>query len=434
VLDLAMGFTGCMPDLGWTDRASSLRAHEAFLTTGDRPTSVRSVIADSWIRSLAAGVAAEGQAAPITLDRELLTERRAAHPLSRVFPLLYDVLGRAAEDCDSIMAVADACGQLLWVCGRPSVLRAAESINFVEGARWDEDHAGTNAPGTALRLDSPVTVRAEEHFARSVQRWSCAAAPVHDPETHAILGILDITGSADVASPQTIAMVRAAARMAESELARLCLLERSHRLSHPSAITGPSELLRLDGLGRPDCLARIGDRLLRLSPRHSEIAVILSRHPDGLSGDQLAIELYEGDMMSSTLRAELVRLRTLLGRNVLGSRPYRLLSNVESDWSQVSAALAVGDVGEAVRQYRGPLLPHSEAPGVRRYRQQLQRELRAAVLGSAKPDLMVAWTRSRWGAEDLPMWRAQLASLPGDSPLYLLALAETARLDAEFGS
>ena len=104
------------------------------------------------------------------------------------------MLGRAAEDCDSVMAVGDEYGQLLWVCGRPGVLRRAESIKFVEGAQWDEAHAGTNAPGTALRLDAPVTIQAAEHFVRPVQRWSCAAAPIHDPATHAILGVVDVTG------------------------------------------------------------------------------------------------------------------------------------------------------------------------------------------------------------------------------------------------
>jgi len=157
--------------------------------------------------------------APITLDQGLLNDYRAEHPLSRIFPLLYDVLGKAAEDCDSVMAVADEHGQLLWVCGRRDVLRRAEAISFVEGAQWDEEHAGTNAPGTALRLDAPVTIKAAEHFVRPVQRWSCAAAPIHDPVTRRILGVVDVTGGDDIGSPQTIAMIRAAARMAELSMA-----------------------------------------------------------------------------------------------------------------------------------------------------------------------------------------------------------------------
>jgi len=398
--------------------------------------SVRSMITDSWMRSAAAGVSADDTYAPTTLDSSTLAEYRSDHPLNRVFPLLYDVLGRAAEDCDAIMAVGDADGQLLWVCGTSSVLRAAETINFVEGTTWTETMAGTNAPGTALRLDAPVAIHSSEHFARHVQRWSCAAAPIHDPQTQQILGLVDLTGGADIASTQTVAMVRAAARMAEAELARLVAEEKARAFSAPRRVTSPVSAraaLRLEGLGRPDCTVTHGSRSFRLSPRHSEIAVILSHHRDGLTGDQLAIELYPDDVMSSTLRAEMVRLRGLLGEDVLGSRPYRLLGETDSDWAAVAAHLAAGNVSDALRIYQGPLLPQSEAPGVVAHREKLERQLRSAIIASGHPELMVSWTRSRWGADDLDMWEEQLAVLPSGSPLRPIAAAEVERLEAELG-
>ena len=142
---------------------------------------MRAEVADSWHRSAAAGVAADRVEAPITLGEHDLRDHREAHPLAQVFPLLDDVLGQAARDCDAIMAVSDAAGQLLWVCGNPSTLRRAERIGFVEGSNWDERLAGTNAPGLALRLGQPVQVSRAEHFRHSVQHWSCAATPIHDP-------------------------------------------------------------------------------------------------------------------------------------------------------------------------------------------------------------------------------------------------------------
>jgi transcriptional regulator of acetoin/glycerol metabolism len=143
---------------------------EEFLVTGAAPANVRSVIAQSWLRSAAAGVDPEANLAPLILEPADLIEYRAAHPLAQIFPVLWDVLGRAAQDSDCVMAVGDAEGTLLWVSGTPAVLRRAESINFVEGSRWDEHHAGTNAPGTALHLDSAVQIRSGEHFNRLVQR------------------------------------------------------------------------------------------------------------------------------------------------------------------------------------------------------------------------------------------------------------------------
>src|SRR6202453_4488967 len=401
------------------------KAHDDLLGQGAAPVGVREMVADSWLRSVAAGVDVDASRPPITLERDLLTEYRAEHPLAKVFPLLYDVLGRAAEDCDSVMAVTDARGQLLWVRGKPSVLRQAESIRFVEGAQWDERHAGTNAPGTALRLDAPVTIKSAEHFVRPVQRWSCAAAPVHEPGSGTILGVIDITGGQDVDSPQTIAMVRAAARMAESELARNAAVAAA-RYTEPRRAGTPSHQhlppeISISGLGRSECVVSIGSRTFRLSPRHSEIMVILAACPGGLTGDELAYMLYPADVTSCTPRAELVRMRALLGERELASRPYRLTCDILSDWAAVGAQLAAGNLAEALRLYRGPLLPRSEAPGVAELRADLDRGLRAAILAADRPELLVSWTRTRWGADDLQMWQRLCAVLPADSPLRPIA-------------
>jgi hypothetical protein len=414
------------------------REHAEFLTTGRPSGRVRSVVAESWIRSAAAGVDPDANLTPVTIQSADLVDYRAAHPLSQIFPLLYDVLGRAAVECDCVMAVGDSDGRLLWVSGPAAVLRRAETINFVEGAVWDEHHAGTNAPGTALHLDAAVQIHSAEHFNRLVQPWSCSAAPIHDPRTHQILGVVDVTGGADVGSPQTLGMVRAAARMAESELARIAAVD-PHAFSlgtgYRTGLWAPPEVaqrvLRLQGLGRPECVGELAGRSYRMSPRHSEILVALVDHPDGLNTEQLELEVYPADVHSSTMRAEMSRLRALLGADVLQSRPYRLVVETDCDWHAVTAHLAAGRLREALRTFHGPLLPQSEAPGIVARRDTLQRQLRAAILAAGQADLMVAWTRSRWGADDLQMWQAQAAALPTASPLRSMAKAEAARLEAE---
>jgi hypothetical protein len=415
-------------------------AHEAFLESGSAPARVRTVVADSWLRSAAAGVDSDAGAPRLAIDRRELADYRASHPLSSVFPLLYDVLGRAAQDCDCVMAVGDAQGQLLWVCGQPDVLRKAEAINFVEGSVWDESRAGTNAPGTALRLDAPVQIHAAEHFSRVVQPWSCAAAPIHDPHTGTILGIVDVTGGEAVASPQTLAMIRAAARMAESELARLVGAPRRTAALGPRfwAPVAAHHTLRVQGLGRLECDIEFGGgeldgQRLRLSRRHSDILVALLENPDGLTGDQLAVDVYPEDVHPSTVRAEMTRLRALLGPDVLQSRPYRLTVDTECDWLAVSAQLAAGRIAEALRAYPGPLLPQSDAALVSVVRARTGRQLRSALLAGDAPELMVAWTRTRWGADDLAMWRRQVRLLAPSSPLRPTALAEVRRLEAELG-
>jgi hypothetical protein len=319
------------------------------------------------------------------------------------------------------------------VCGTPATLRKAESIGFVEGSNWDERMAGTNAPGLALRLGRPTQVRRAEHFRHSVQQWSCAATPIHDPTSASLLGVLDITGNDDIAVPQTLAMIRAAARMAESELARELLV----RKEPPE--TAPGDLhLMIESLGRTDSLLTINDgrghqHQVRLSPRHSEILLLLASAPRGLSGDELAVLVYEDDGASSTLRAELNRLRNLLGDDLLASRPYRLAGSVTADWLALEAQVAAGDLRSALRGYRGPILPRSTAPGVVRLREQLHMSLREAVRRSGRADLMSAWTRSSWGNDDYEVWLAQREAVGAASPMLALIDGQLARLDAEFG-
>lgn len=393
---------------------------------------MRAAVADSWQRSAAAGVPASEQAAPITVPDDELRDLREAHPLARVFPLLDDVLGQAARDCDAVMAVSDEAGQLLWVCGTPAVLRRAERIGFVEGSNWDERLAGTNAPGLALRLDQPASVVRAEHFRHAVQPWSCAATPIHDPGTSRLLGVLDITGGDQIVVPQTMAMIRATARLAEVELARELA---TPRVPEPRRSGGH---LVIESLGRAESLVSVADgrghtATLRLSPRHSEILLLLAAAPRGLSGDELAVLLYEDDSGGSTMRAEMNRLRNLLGEELLASRPYRLTGEVTADWMGVEAMLATGDVARALRAYRGPLLPRSTAPGVVRLRDGLNEAMRAALLRSRQADLMSAWTRSAWGGDDYEMWVAQRACLPASSPMIALVDGQITRLDRELG-
>ncbi|MGW0711972.1 GAF domain-containing protein [Streptomyces sp. NPDC002643] len=376
------------------------RAHEAFTQRGTVGRPVRSVVADSWRRSARAGVGPEGQARVELTDGDLGTYR-AEHPLARVMPLVRELLGTFAADGEHLLAVCDAQGRLLWVEGDAATRRRADRMNFVPGARWAESEVGTNAPGTAVAVDRPVQVFAAEHFIRRVQPWTCAAAPVHDPRTGLVLGAIDITGGDRLAHPHSLGFVQAVARAAESQLALLA----------PSVPA--TDALELTALGRDEAQLLVGGRKVRLSRRHSEILVLLARHPEGLSGDELLCALYEDESVTPvTLRAEVARLRRLLGPGLLGSRPYRLMVAVESDVAVVERRLETGAVTSAVAPYGGPLLPGSQAPAVVRLRHRLADGLRTALIARRDPDLLADWAHAPWGEDDLDVWRALAAVRP----------------------
>jgi len=396
------------------------RAHERFLT-GDNlapsATPIRSVVVDSWRRS-AAAVSADSTP-PIDLSDGELEAYRAAHPLAQVLPIFRDLLGGLADDGDHLIAVCDAHGRLLWVEGTAPMLRGAASMNFVPGARWDEAHAGTNAPGTALAVDHPLQIFATEHFSRPVQRWTCAAAPIHDPATGRLLGAIDVTGGDHLANPHSLALVRATALAAEAFLG-----SRREPAGRAATVTV---------LGRDEALLTIDGRRIRLGRRHSELLVLLLSHPAGRTGDQLGFDLYADDLNPVTVRAELSRLRRILGAEVLDSRPYRLLVDIEADFVTVTRRLEAGRVAEALAAYTGPVLPSSNAPGVVRLRQMIENELRTAVLTSGDTRLVQALVSSPLGADDLEIWEAYATLLPPGSPARPLVAQRTHQLATEYG-
>ena len=108
-------------------------------------------------------------------------------------------------------------------------LRAAGDMNFAEGTLWSEGGAGTNAIGTAIALDHAVQVFGPEHFSDPVQRWTCSAAPIHDPDTGAVIGVIDLTGDLSTVHPHCLAVATATARAVEASL-QLALQERDARL------------------------------------------------------------------------------------------------------------------------------------------------------------------------------------------------------------
>ena len=74
--------------------------------------------------------------------------------------------------------------------------------------------------------------------------------------------------------------------------------------------------------------------------RPAELLAALALHPDGLTAERLAMLLYGDDGNPTTVRGEVLRLRALIGSDVLRTRPYRLDATVDTDFGTVRRALA----------------------------------------------------------------------------------------------
>ena len=503
------------------------------LRDGDPPPKVlRPVVLESWERSAQAGAFAEPTALPPLLSDEELEDRRASHPLLDAMPLIRSLLVDAADDARHIVAVCDETGHLLWVEGNRATRRAGRQIGFVAGSDWSERTAGTNAPGTALEADHPIQVFAGEHYNEGIAQWTCAAAPVHDPDSGALLGAVDLTGTYDTAHPSALALANAAARAAEAHLAArhaardaLALETARSRTVGGAAVTVVSPGGRLLGvdLGQPRIApptapgrlrigrlvveaeqlagapgywvlqrdrdrARDGDRRRRrppetlrqretaasavdatrpgrpaasapdaagpgeagasaagpvelrllggsgaalllagervaVTPRQLEVCALLALHPDGLTSDALRELLYgEQEVAEVTIRAELSRLRRTLG-GALSARPYRFSASVTTDVERVERLLHGGDLRGAVQAYTGPLLPASQSPFLTERRDQLQHELRAALLAGEDADALTAWLRAPHGARDGAAARRLSSLVAPTDPRHATAVA-----------
>ncbi|WP_298742806.1 GAF domain-containing protein [uncultured Microbacterium sp.] len=425
-----------------TSRLLIERAHEEFVggNPGDpRVDQVRPLVQDSWRRSRAGRVGAE-DLPPLELTDEELEAYRSTHPLAGAMDMIRALLlpGDNASDAGVVVAVGDAAGRLLWIEGDRSVRALTGAMGFVAGTNWSEKFVGTSAPGTALALDRSVQIHGAEHYNRLVQPWSCTAAPVHDPETRRILGVIDVTGGADAVTPQAQLLVDATARAIEGELLVARLRARAAVAapipSRRSVVRAP-ETATLRVLGRDRALLEIAgdaaETLTEVSARHAEILLMLAVHRQGLSAERLG-ELVYGDAAEGTLRPEMVRLRKVLERTaphvVPTSRPYRLAADLEIDAHQVLSLLGRGAHRVALAAYRGPVLPDSVAPGVEEFRETVRVALRDALLAEASIDVLLAYAETSDGSADEEILRLALSMLPARSPKRAGLVARIERL------
>jgi hypothetical protein len=106
----------------------------------------------------------------------------------------------------------------------------------------------------------------------------------------------------------------------------------------------------------------------------------------------------------------------------------RIVGDVDCDLGRVQELLRRGEVTRAAEEYQGALLPHSEAPGVVRERDALERWVRHAVMTSDDREALWAWLQSPAGRDDLPAWKALLTHLDYRDPRRSRAAARVGHL------
>lgn len=194
----------------------------------------------------------------------------------------------------------------------------------------------------------------------------------------------------------------------------------------------PSPVLSLRLLGR-DRRARVGDGpWLSLSLRHAEIVALLALRPGGLTGEQLTLHLFgETGKMIST-RAELSRLRKVIGP-CLAAKPYRLEAEVTADFLELERQLAAGELGSALQDYDGPLLAESQVLLIEQARDELEGALRGAATRGSLQQLW-QWLTSEPGRDDAAALAEYLRRAPAGDPRRPVAAARLGALETAWAA
>jgi transcriptional regulator of acetoin/glycerol metabolism len=189
-------------------------ARAAFLDAGIRVADgVPDMIAASWERSASAGV---GNTSPSLRHYDDMDVQ------SRLVRCAQPVIDRLTEETADLalsIALTDSRARIL---SRTDTARTIgvllDSVSLSSGFGYAETEVGTNGIGTVLESGGSVHIHGPEHFVDALQQFSCFGAPIRDPITGRIEGVVDLSCLAEHSSPLMHSLVRSAARKIERGL------------------------------------------------------------------------------------------------------------------------------------------------------------------------------------------------------------------------
>lgn len=197
------------------DRRLLLTSARAHLLEGADPAlrGVPGHVAASWRRSVSSGVD------PGELSHQYFADLDLGSRLIRCAQPVIEQLAEEIADAPMCVALTDNRARLL--TRRDSDTRIGQvldRVHFAQGFGYAEGTVGTNGVGTVLEFGESVHIVGAEHFVETLQTFACAGAPIRDPFTGRIGGVLDISCRSRDSTPLMHSLVRAAAARIERNL------------------------------------------------------------------------------------------------------------------------------------------------------------------------------------------------------------------------
>lgn len=358
---------------------------------------VEQSIVSSWHRSQLASIPSDRTAAPMSQFSPLGKKNVTSKKLKNALETCEKELQHIATQSSMVLAVGDVGSTIIWSAASRQMRSAAEQVHFVEGGQWREDLVGTNALALTLKTQQSSCVFSNEHYMESIQDWVCYAAPVIDPSTKQILGVIDLS---TVWKKHNSLGLLAAERCASI-------------IQHALSDLGQQNIYIR---GFSSAFVSINGKAIVLTPRQFEIVCILALCPTGLNLEQLHQALYgERKISMATLKAEMSQIKDLFGDLII-SRPYRIQANIDADFIQIENALDAGYLENALNQFKGTFFAKIESPFLCTWRDCIESRLSEAIFKAQNTDILLKHLAHYPEAVDALERLIEL--VPNDHPAY----------------
>ena len=169
---------------------------KAFIESRIISPNISPTIAQSWIRSNAAGVDPYSFHVHFLNEEELDALRQKNHTLLQYAKPLMHKLAEIGKEQIHVLSLHDADGYMLEICNENNKSNHWRDPFFRPGVQWRENDVGTNGVGRALIEKNPVEVSAQEHYNYNHHNLSCCAAPIKDSSGR-LIAVLNLAALAE---------------------------------------------------------------------------------------------------------------------------------------------------------------------------------------------------------------------------------------------